>query len=53
MDKKTIVNIVGLSALALGFVSTITSEWVADKKMDEKIEKEVNEAVANAMREMS
>ena len=46
MKSKTAVKLIGIVATLAGFGATMASEWVNDKKMDEMIDKKVNEALA-------
>ncbi len=41
-----IVKIIGLIATVAGVGVNLLSDWVDEKKMDEKIEEKVNEALA-------
>lgn len=45
MNRK-IVKIIGLFVTVAGIGVNLLSEWVDDKKMDEKIEEKVNKALA-------
>lgn len=45
MNRK-MIKIIGLIATAAGVGVNLLSEWVDEKKMDEKIEEKVNEALA-------
>lgn len=45
-NKVNIIRIVGFIATLIGIAEPIMEKWVDDKKMDEKIEKKVNEALA-------
>lgn len=40
---------IGIAATAIGMGATIITDWVNEKKMDEKIEEKVNEALANRL----
>lgn len=44
--NRRIVKIIGLFVTVAGVGVNLLSEWVDDKKMDEKIEEKVNEALA-------
>jgi hypothetical protein len=45
MDSK-LIKILGIAATAIGMAATLVTDWVNDKKTDEKIEQKVNEAFA-------
>lgn len=45
MDSK-VIKFLGLIATAVGFAATLVSNWVGDKKMEETVNKKVNEAFA-------
>lgn len=40
---------IGIAATAIGMGATLITDWVNEKKMDEKIEEKVNEALANRL----
>ena len=42
----TIIKGVGLAAAVIGMGYSLITDWVNEKKMDEKIEEKVNEALA-------
>lgn len=42
-----VIKGIGYAATAIGMGATLVTNWVEEKKMDEKIEKKVNEALAN------
>ncbi|MFI3115342.1 MAG: hypothetical protein R3Y12_04285 [Clostridia bacterium] len=44
--NKNLIKFVGISSTILGIGATLISGWVEDKKMEEKIEEKVNEALA-------
>ena len=46
MKKRMAINILGMAATVVGMAATLITNWVDDKKMDEKIEKKVTEALA-------
>lgn len=50
MNRK-MIKIIGLIATVAGVGVNLLSEWVDEKKMDEKIEEKVNEALAVRDRE--
>lgn len=43
MKKTNLIKILGLIATAVGMGATILTDWVNEKKMDEKIEECVDE----------
>lgn len=47
----TTTAMIGLVASAVGMGATVVSNWVDERKMDEKIEKKVNEALAEREKE--
>ena len=52
MNSK-LIKILGMVATAIGMGATLVTDWVNDKKMDEKIEETVNEAFAKREEEES
>lgn len=44
MDSK-LIKILGIAATAIGMGATLVTDWVNGKKMDEKIEQKVFEAL--------
>lgn len=46
MNSK-LIKILGIAATAIGMCATLVTDWVDDKKMDEKIEEKLNKALAN------
>lgn len=46
MKSNKMIKILGFAATLIGAAATVLSNWVDDKKMDEKIEEKVNEALA-------
>jgi len=44
MNSK-LIKILGIAATAIGIGATLVTDWVNDKKMDEKIEQKVIEAL--------
>jgi hypothetical protein len=42
-----IIKILGLAATVIGIGATLVTDWVNEKKMEEKIEEKVNSALAN------
>ena len=45
-DKASIIKILGVAATIIGMGATLLTDWVNDKKMDEKIAEKVLEAIA-------
>lgn len=43
---SNMIRILGIIGAGLGLAATALSDWVDDKKMDQKIEEKVNEALA-------
>lgn len=41
-----VIKGIGIAATAIGMGTTLITDWVNEKKMDEKIEEKVNEALA-------
>ena len=41
-----LIKVIGLIATVIGMAATLTTDWVNEKKMDEKIEERVNKALA-------
>ena len=52
MNSK-LIKILGIAATAIGMGATLVTDWVNDKKTDEKIEQKVNEAFAKREEEES
>lgn len=44
MNSK-LIKILGIAATAIGIGATLVTDWVNDKKMDEKIEQKIIEAL--------
>ena len=53
MFTRNLIKILGIAATIVGIGATLVSEWVNEKKMDEKIEEKVNEALAKKDEEES
>lgn len=51
--NNKLIKILGIAATAIGMGATLITDWVNDKKMDEKIEQKVNEAFAKRDEEES
>lgn len=47
METKTLMKILGIASTIIGAGATVVSEFVNEKKMDEKIAKKVAEALAD------
>ncbi len=47
------IKILGMAATVIGIGATLINDWVGEKKMDEKIEEKVNEALAEREEEES
>lgn len=45
MNRK-VIKIIGIIATIAGMGINLVSDWVNEKKMDEKIEEKINEALA-------
>lgn len=41
-----IIKVIGLIATVAGVGANLITDWVSEKKMDEKIEEKINEALA-------
>lgn len=44
--KGTLIKLVGFATTIIGIGVNLITDWVDEKKMDEKIEEKVNEALA-------
>ena len=51
MFTSELVKCIGLAATAVGVGATLVTDWVNDKKMDQKIEDKVNEALSKKKEE--
>lgn len=47
-----LIKIIGLGATIVGMAATLVSEWVADKKLDDKINTKLLEALAEKSTEI-
>ena len=47
MINEKMIKILGIVATTVGMGATLLTDWVNEKKMDEKIVKKINEALAN------
>ncbi len=45
--STSLIKVIGIGASVVGAAATLLSDWVCDKKLDEKIEKEVAKALRN------
>lgn len=50
-NKGKVIKFIGVAATVIGALATLTTEWVNEQKMDEKIEEKVNEALAKQNQE--
>ena len=46
MFTNGMVKIIGIAATLIGLGATLVTDWADEKKMDQKIEEKVNEAIA-------
>lgn len=46
MNRK-FIKVIGLVATVVGLGATLITDWVNDKKMDERIEEKINDALSN------
>ena len=46
MKNKNFIKAIGIAVTVIGCGVSILTDWVNEKKMDEKIEEKVNEALA-------
>lgn len=53
MTNGHIIKAIGIGVTIIGFGVNILTDWVNEKKMDEKIEEKVNEALAKRDEEES
>ena len=44
--SKTMIKVIGIAATIIGMGATLITDWVNEKKMDEKIEQKVNEVLS-------
>lgn len=45
--KFDVVKVVGIAGMVLGMIATVASSWSQDKKMEETVNKKIEEALAN------
>lgn len=43
-DKSKMIKVIGIAATIIGMGVNLITDWVNEKKMDEKIEEKINEA---------
>jgi len=53
MINGKLIKVLGIAATVIGMGATLVTDWVNDKKMDEKIQEKVNEAFAKRDEEES
>jgi hypothetical protein len=46
MINGNLIKVLGIAATAIGMGATLVTDWVNDKKMDEKIEEKILKALA-------
>lgn len=46
MITGKLIKVLGIAATVVGMGATLLTDWVNEKKMDEKIEEKVNKALA-------
>lgn len=44
METKKIIKVLGITATLVGIGATFLTDWVNEKKLDEKVTEKVNEA---------
>lgn len=49
--NKTVIKGIGIAATVIGMGATLIGDWVNEKKLDEKIEEKVNEALTKTENE--
>ncbi|MDY3768089.1 MAG: hypothetical protein SOZ83_00580 [Sphaerochaetaceae bacterium] len=47
METKTLMKILGIASTIIGAGATVVSEFVNEKKMDDKIEEKIAKALAD------
>lgn len=45
-DKSKVIKVLGIVASLIGVGASLVSDWVNERKMEEEIDKKVNEAMA-------
>lgn len=53
MINGKLIKVLGIAATVIGMGATLVTDWVNDKKMDEKIQEKVYEAFAKRDEEES
>lgn len=53
MKTSTWIKAIGIVATVIGMGATLVTDWVNEKKMDEKIEEKINESLSNRNEEES
>lgn len=53
MKNKNIIKVLGLAASIFGVGATLVTDWVNERKLDEKIDAKINEALAEKDEEES
>lgn len=46
MTKSSLIKILGMVTTIAGMAASLLSDWVGEQKMNERIDKKVNEAIA-------
>lgn len=46
LDKSNLVKILGVVTSVAGVILSLTSDWVTEQKMEERIDEKVNAAIA-------
>lgn len=47
MDKRKFIKIAGIAATIIGGVTTLVSEWVKERELNNKIDEKINKAFEN------
>lgn len=45
MNNEKLIKVLGITATVVGMGATIITDWVNEKKMNEKIDEKINEAL--------
>lgn len=53
MKKENLIKVIGIGATVIGLGVNLVTDWVNEKKMDEKIKDRINEALAKRDEEES
>ena len=51
--KSCLIKVLGVVTTVMGMAVSLLSDWVGERKMDEKIDEKVNEALAKKENEES